>query len=239
MAEREADTLESAVVLQGTKGAPIPDILSKTLALLHAADEEGVRSYRALIEELRGSAAAYVSEIAAVDERVPTDAYPLRWSLRHILADLEHPSAVDFLLEDATREMPIIRGDEEGQGCEPMEEGELLLAVMSVEGLARLQVVDRALAQETLAAVAERQGHVAVRGAAVHALLVLAPEWRERLEEILPERQRWLLERRLAAPEDVTANRDEMDLRAAPKSPLRRGPQLPEDSSAPLVEGGE
>jgi len=226
------DTLEDVKVEPMFDGISEP--LRDALLLMHSVDESSVESYLKAIDLLNSEPERTVAEVSALDGTLPYDAYLPKWSLLYVLAEVNHPAATDFLLEVACREIPAI--DYNSHGCEAPGESALLVGAMAVEGLQYLASIDRTAATRALLSVVERQGHIAIRSAAVEALRAAAPELLPQVKSMLPERQRWIVDLRRAALEDLIAYRDETDLKSAPKRPSAMSPRLPEDSTAPRID---
>jgi hypothetical protein len=226
------DTLEEVKVEPMFDGISEP--LRDALLLMHSVDESSVESYIKAIDSLNSEPERTVAEVSAQYGTLPYDAYLPKWSLLYVLAEVNHPAATDFFLEVACREIPAI--EYHSHECEAPGESALLVGAMAVEGLLRLASVDRRAATQALLAVIERQGHIAIRSAAVEALRAANPELLPRVESMLPVRQRWIVDLRRAAPEDLIAYQDETDLQSAPKRPVGRSPRLPEDTTAPQID---
>lgn len=171
-------------------------LLGRAVDHLHADedDAEGQHNYRRAIE-LLGRCAAASETVGQVLQRVPARDVPLRWSLLYVLADVGDPKALDLFARVAAE--PIRQTERDPQVCESPDDGERLVRVMAVEGLARLAGRADGV-QQTLEAVIAKQSDPAVRSAAVQALRAIDPESVKRLAEMLPEDHRWMLDVRTA-----------------------------------------
>jgi hypothetical protein len=169
----------------------------------------------------------------SAERAAPRDAYPFRWALLYLLAEIEHKGALEHLVEMAVREMPKI--DYVKGGCEAPEEGELLVASMAVLGVERLLTIDRGRAIDGLMTIIEKQGHIAIRSAAVTALLANSPELRSSIIKILPKKQQWIVKLKQIQPEEISAYPDRTDFEApAPKRSISP-PYLPGHPTSPRI----
>lgn len=206
-------------------------LVADALSRLHADDDSGRRAYGRAVGLLRERTPEVVETVARAEEAAPPGSYPLRWALYYLLADLQDVRAIPQLVRAATREIP--RGEFAEESCERPEDGEVLVSVMAVESLERLAGVDRRRSVEALLHVVEAQPHVAIRRAAAHAVLSAEPDARERVRALLPEEQRFLLDRRRARVEELTARVD--DPKGEGERPAAPAPRLSEDSTAPRI----
>lgn len=192
-------------------------LLARALGHLHAdeADAEGQHDYRQAIE-LLGRCSRASATVAQILGRASAHDVPLRWGLLHVLADVGDGDAVGLFAEVAAA--PIDDAHHDRRACESPNDGERLVRVMAVEGLARLARGDED-ARRALEAVVAEQPDAAVRSAAVQALRALDPEVGSRLADVLPQDQRWMLEVRTAAIHELVP-----EIEASERAELVRRP---------------
>jgi hypothetical protein len=223
------DTLKSVTVEPVLPKGLIRDALSG----IHAIDKDGRARYKRALKKLRANYGEELQHIVSAERAAPRDAYPFRWALLYLLAEIEHKGALEHLVEMAVREMPKI--DYVKGGCEASEEGELLVASMAVLGVERLLTIDRGRAIDGLMTIIEKQGHIAIRSAAVTALLANSPELRSSIIKILPKKQQWIVKLKQIQPEEISAYPDRTDFEApAPKRSISP-PYLPGHPTSPRI----
>ncbi len=181
---------------------------------LHAADKEGELAYARVIELLRECKDA-VETTAQLAQRVPADDVGLRWSLLHLLGDVGQPQAADFLVGAALARLPE---HDPQQGCEGPRDGAVLLGTMAVEALQRVASRHEEIAELLLKVVAARPAQPilieAIKAAADLGL-------RERLPDLLPKDDHWMLDIRRARIEEIAAEVEREDGRERGFTPPR------------------
>ncbi len=165
---------------------------------LHTADKEGELAYARVVELLRDYKDA-VETVTQLAQRIPADDVGLRWSLLHLLGDVGHPQAADFLVGVALARLP---DHDPQQGCEGPRDGAVLLATMAVEALQRVATRHKEIAELMLKVVSARPAQPilieAIKAAADLGL-------RDRLADLLPKDDLWMLEIRRARIEEFDA----------------------------------
>lgn len=206
----------------------------EALVQMHDPDDpEGAKLTQA-VKPLAAHVRELADGIARLDETRAPNLQPQRWSLYYLLAELESEEAVDRFAAAATRKIDAIpQGDR--RGCHTPEDGEVVISVMAVEGLARLMGSARDAAQDALLRVVAEQPRLAIRRPAAQALLAADPDLRSSLEGLLPEDQRFVLDMRRVSPADVSAQVP------GPGGPGTAGPPplLPGDTTAPRAHPTE
>lgn len=192
---------------------------------MHFTDERGESIYEEALHTVRERPDEVRRAVENLERSSPDD-HQLHWSLYYIVADLELPELAPMLVDGAIRDVPDIT---EATPCHSGEEDKILVAVMAVEGLERLARKEPDVAINALIEVVERQSNVAVRAAAVQAILSIRPDAAQDIARLLPDDQRFLLELRRVSVEQLTA----IPERAAPGRYVHRSPKLPSDRNAP------
>ncbi len=181
---------------------------------LHAADKEGELAYARVIELLRECKDA-VETTAQLAQRVPADDVGLRWSLLQLRGDVGQPQAADFLVGAALARLPE---HDPQQGCEGPRDGAVLLGTMAVEALQRVASRHEEIAELLLKVVAARPAQPilieAIKAAADLGL-------RERLPDLLPKDDHWMLDIRRARIEEIAAEVEREDGRERGFTPPR------------------
>jgi hypothetical protein len=199
---------------------------------MHLSGEEGEREYGHVIRLLRADPRA-AAAVADLWIRAAAGDSMLRWSLLYIVAEIEDPACLDVLRHQAMHELPERM---RGKGiCEQASDYEELVAVMAIEGLGRLAAAGNAQAEDALIEVVAHQHRKSLRQPAAAALLAVRADLRTRVEEMLSENERYVLNLREATDADlqvqlVHKDRDRKPKRrdAHPKPPLtERGGSAP------------
>ena len=157
--------------------------LERAITHLQDEDPQGQGIFQDAVKELSEHPIEAAQAVARIDQQVPT-AYPLRWALYYVLAEMQHPDTIEPLIAAAiaTCDLPA---DE--SACDVPVDGAVLVSVMAVEGIerllsgGRLLPVDRQRASDGLRQVIHRQTHRGVLLAASRALLPLISD-EERIE---------------------------------------------------------
>jgi hypothetical protein len=203
-------------------------LIAQGIRHLHAVDEAGIQAYRHVVELLkaRDDAPKLVAEaLAAAD----THDIPLRWALLYLLADLEHPSAADVFLGAASQTLP--KAPERGQGCTTIRDWEVLVRTMAIAGLARVPARDERV-EKGLFTLLRKLEEPALRVEVVKALLKIDTKNGERIREILPDDQRFMLYLRRAEERELMVEIDRQD----GKDKLARAPRIDQPRTAPTAD---
>lgn len=240
MSESEHDTFEPLEPVRPPADDESTWLLGQALRLMHSTGESAEREYTHVIRLLRADAQRATTVAARLIEAA-ADEPMLRWSILHMLTDIEDATCLDVLHRQASRQLPE-RIRQEG-GCEQLADYEELVAIMAVEGLGRLAAAGNHEAIEALREVVARQDRKSVRRPAAAALVAAQPDLRARVEQMLPEGERYLLGLREGTEDDLTVPVTDEDLTHKP--PERRRETRPKPSpesrvgSAPRTMAGE
>jgi hypothetical protein len=173
-------------------------LLAQGIRAMHLAGEEGLREYAHVIRLLRtqpdGAADAGERWLALAQEDTM-----LRWSVLHVLAEIEDPRCLSAFRREALRRVPArVEG-----ACEQRSDNEELVVVMAIEGLARLAQAGDEQALNALMEVVEGQDRTCLRQPAAAAAIAAREDFRGRVVELLPEDERYVLDLRAANEEDL------------------------------------
>lgn len=227
---RETDRLQ--VRTRDTKRNPTEDErrLLEAIARVHFTDEGGASAYQESLSELRERPDEVRKAVTDLQLSTPSD-HNFHWTLYYVLADLELLELSPMLVDAAVRDLPEIT---EASGCETVEADEVLVAAMAVEGLERLARKEPEAGIGALIEVVERQPHVAIRTAAVQAILSVRPGAEPEIARLLPDDQLYVLEARRVSVEQLSASPE----RETPKRSGIRSPKLSSDADMPHPKGG-
>jgi HEAT repeat protein len=141
--------------------------------------------YKESIERLRPRAEAVVAAVASEYRDLEEDQYLERWSMVHLLTDLEHPAALPVL--DAILADPIPPERSQDPHSFSTVGEEVMIRTSAIEALARLSTEGDRDVQELLLRSA-RHDVFSIRRAAVQALVATGDEELiQRLRKILQE----------------------------------------------------
>jgi hypothetical protein len=205
-------------------GAKSDDEASKLLqrAIRHL-DNAGVSSSVELakaIERLRRNASATAIVARRWLDAASQDAV-FRWSLVYVLAVARHEAYLDLLRSEALRHPPKqvrLPGT-----CELSDSAELVI-VMAIHGLEYLAQDGDDRAVESLLEVVRGQKRKWLREPAARAVVRVRPELKQRVEELLPADERYVVTLREATMEDFSVRGAEAQKK---KSHKRRRPSPP------------
>lgn len=194
-------------------------LVGEAVRHLHAEGKEAELSYQRALELLRSHQES-TEVITQLAQRVPADDVGLRWSLLHVLGDVGHAQAADFLLRSALARLP---DHDPQQGCEGPRDGALLVATMAVEALQRVATGNRDVADAVLKLVAARPARpILVEAVKAAGALGL----RDRLPDLLHKDDHWMLDIRRARVEELHAEPEREDGRERGFTPPRGRSQL-------------
>ena len=179
-------------------------LVGEAVRHLNAAGEEAELAYKRAIELLRSrkDSTEVVTQLA---HRVPADDIGLRWGLVHVLGDVGQADAADFLLHTALARLPE---HDARQGCEGPRDGAVLVATMAVEALQRVAAGNKDVAEAVLKLAAARPARpILIEAVKAAGALGLG----EKLREILPKEDHWMLDIRRARVEELHAEPERED----------------------------
>lgn len=179
-------------------------LVGQGVRYLNTADEEGELAYRRVMEVLGGREDA-VKTIAQLIQRSQSGDVSLRWSLLYLLGEVADQTGAEFLARLSIEPLPAVEGE---RGCEGPRDGEILVRTMAVEALKGVAVRHPEAAEYILKIVSEHPARP-ILIEAVKAATVLGLE--ERVRELLPEEDHWILDVRQTRIEEVSAEPERKD----------------------------
>ncbi len=199
-------------------------LVGEAVRHLHGEGKEAELYYQRAIELLRGQKDA-ADAIVRLAQQVDRDDTGVRWSLLHVLGDIGHAHAAGFLVESALARLPE---HDPKQGCESPRDSHVLVATMAVEALQRVATANREVADAVLKVVSA-QPERSILIEAVKAAVALGQ--RDRLHELLPKDDHWMIDLRRARVEEVHAEPEREDGKERGFTPprgreLQTGPQI-------------
>jgi len=222
---KESDRLNLQFGKSRRRPTDIESRLLHAVTRLHIADDRAQAEYSEALNELRERPDEVRKAVEALERSSPDD-HQLHWSLYYVVSGLERSEFVPTLVEAAVRDLPVITED---TPCESGDEEKILVAVMAAEGLEQLARNEPDAAIGALMEVVERQPNVAVRTAAIQAILSVRPDAVKDIARLLPDDQRHLLELRRTNVEQLSVTPE----RATPGRLAQRSPKLPADRGTP------
>jgi hypothetical protein len=175
-------------------------MLREAIRHVHSAGTSSSGEVAKAVEELRRDARGTAILARRWIDRAGNDVV-FRWSLVYVLAALRHEACLDLLRSEAMRRLPeCVRPP--GR-CELSDSAELVI-VMAIHGLEYLAQAGEDRAVECLLEVVERQNRKWLREPAAIAIIRVRPELRQRVEELLPADERYVLTLREATMADFS-----------------------------------
>jgi hypothetical protein len=220
------------------QSGPFSQRLERYLSTLYATGEDVEKQHERALEYLRRDAAEVVIAIVKASSSCESADYPRRWALVYAAARLEDEAALPYFRELVLTPIPE-SGHPVGHRNTATRE-ETILRTTAVDGVARLATRGDRRAFDMLHEFLQVPS-ISIRRASVQAILAVDPEARDRLAELLPPEQRFLLDvKQISVSEtpqvkDPTAHLRDPKARqkeAAPdlpdagaRRPRRRGPR--------------
>ncbi len=199
-------------------------LVGEAVRHLNGEGKEAELAYQRAIELLRAREDTS-EEIMQASRRVVHDDIGMRWSLLHVLGDIGHARTAGFLVEAALARLPE---HDPKMGCEGPRDNEVLIATMAVEALQRVAAANKDAADMLLKVVDARPARpILVEGVKAAVALGL----RERLREVLPKEDHWMIDLRRARVEELHAEPEREDGKERGFTPprgrdLHTGPSL-------------
>lgn len=173
----------------------------------------GLKYVVELLKNRKDATRALVSESQRTGMHDPM----LRWNLLHALGDLEDAEAAKFLTETAAAPLPAV----ENKGCHGPLDAEILVRTMAIEALHKTLKVHPQQSELMLTLVGGRL-ITPLRVEAVKAALALGLG--ERLKEVLPKEDHWMLDLKKAAFEELRVEHEQIQTPTSER--LFRAPSL-------------
>jgi hypothetical protein len=180
-------------------------LVGQAVAHLNRDDDEGAHGYRQVTELLAAREDAF-DTLAGLHERVPDGDVGLRWNLLYLLGEVGDAAGAEFLAKAALQRLPEHNPK---LGCEGPRDGELLLRTMAIEALVSVARRQPKVAPLSLEIVKARpEWPVLVEAVKAAVALGLA----DRLRELLPQNEHWLIELKTVRHEELSADTGRKDL---------------------------
>lgn len=204
-------------------------LLEELIAAMYSGGAEAQDRYDEILYRAREMAGDIVVEIARAEGRSDPHDYSRRWALIHAAGELHYEGSVPFLKNVVMTPIPPEEAPDPHTFSTVTEE--TILRTTAIDGLERLAADGSDAALDVLLAALE-QPSLSVRRAAVQGVLATTrgEELRDRVAELLPEDQRFLLEIKRAAVQEIPQVRDPRAYLADDTGETgARAPLLPED----------
>ena len=192
-------------------------LIGQGVRYLNTAGKESELAYQRVIESLRLCSKDVVKTVTGIFRQAKLGDAPLRWSLLYVVGDAGDASAADFLVHTATRKLPEAREEE---GCESGRDAEMLVSTMAVHALQRVARRHPDVSDQLLAVVSARPARpILIEAVKVGGELGLT----DKIRELLPEEERWILDIRRARTEELIAEPEREDEKERGFTPPKSG----------------
>jgi hypothetical protein len=186
---------------------------------LNTADKEGELAYQRVVEQLRHDSKDVLKTVVVLFNQANSGDAPLRWSLLYVLGDAGDDSSGDFLVHTALRQLPEAK---EGEGCEGPRDTEMLVCTMAVHAIQSVSKRHPQVSELLLKIVSEKPARpILIEAVKVAGELGL----QEKVREILPKEDHWILDIRRARTEELFAEPEREDGKERGFTPPKTGAQ--------------
>jgi len=180
-------------------------LVGQGVRYLNCADKEGELAYHRIVELLRRCGTDLLGTVTALTKQARHGDAMLRWSLLYILGDAGKADAADFLTHTALTRLPEAVPD---QGCEGPRDTEILICTMAIHALQQVAGRHPEVSESLLKIVSERPERP-ILVEAVKAAIALG--FKEKLPDLLPKDEHWILDIRRARTEEMIAEPERED----------------------------
>lgn len=192
-------------------------LIGQGVQYLNTADKEGELAYLRIVELLRCCGRELLNTVIRLYRQAGVGDAMLRWNLLCILGDTGDRSAAEFLVGSALAPIPEAAPD---QGCEGPRDMEMLIRTMAVHALHRIAERNPEASEALLNVVS---GHP-IRPILIEAIKCAHQlGLKERVQELLPKDDHWMLDIRRARIEEVFADPERTDGKERGFTPPRSG----------------
>jgi hypothetical protein len=213
----ESDSLEVKAAIRPLDKSATAWLLGQAVRYLNTAGKEGEFEYARVVEILRRCSGDLPEAVTGIFLQVKGGDTTLRWNLLYVLGDAGDESAADFLVGAALKPLPEKK---DGEGCESDQDMEMLVSTGAVHALHRVATRYPQAADHVLQIIAKRPAQpILIEAVKVAADLGL----RERVQELLPEEDRWILDIRRALPQELFAEAEREDGKERGFTPPKSG----------------
>ncbi|MCH8297886.1 MAG: hypothetical protein IH873_07445 [Chloroflexi bacterium] len=175
-------------------------LINNLVDLTYSAGDDAEAAHRTVREELHAQADEAVIELARLEADCDRHAYPRRWALIYVAAQLEHDATLPFLRKVVLTPIPLEESPNPHFSSTVKEE--TVLRTAAVEGIGALAMRGNARATESLFEFLSIDS-ISIRRASVQTLLAVDKGMRDRIAEYLTPDSRYLLDVRPLAVTDV------------------------------------
>ena len=180
-------------------------LVGQGVRYLNTADKEGELAYLRVVELLRSCGKDLQETVIGLFRQAKSGDAPLRWNLLYVLGDAGDAGAVDFLARTALKQLPIANPDQE---CEGARDAEMHVCTMAVHALHRIAQRHPEASEALLKVVSARPARpILIEAVKVAGELGL----REKVRDLLPKEDHWILDIRRARTEEVFAEPERKD----------------------------
>jgi hypothetical protein len=180
-------------------------LIGQAVRYLNTADKEGEFVYPQTIELLGRCDKDFLKTVTELLREAKGGDVPFRWSLLYLVGDVGDTSATDLLMRTALTQLPEHDAD---QGCEGARDTELLVCTMAVHALQKVAKRHPEVAEVFLKMVTEKPARP-ILIEAVKAGVELG--LREKIQELLPQEERWIVDIRRARAAELFAEPERED----------------------------
>jgi len=213
------DCLEIGAENRPFDGSATTWLIGQGVHYLNTAGKEGELAYLHVVEQLRRDSGDVLKTVIALFRQAKSGDAPLRWSLLYILGDAGDSSAGDFLVHTALRQLPEAK---EGEGCEGTRDTEMLVCTMAVHAIQKVAKRHPLVSELLLKIISERPARpILIEAAKVAIELGL----KEKVQELLPKEDHWILDIRRARTEELFAEPEREDGKERGFTPPKTGLQ--------------
>lgn len=194
-------------------------LVGQAVRALNTAGKEGELEYQRVVELLRRCGKDLLETVTSLFQQAHSGDTPLRWSLLYVLGDAGDGSAADFLVRTALARLPEAK---ENEGCEGPRDVEMLVHTMAVHAIQRVAERHPEVSEQILKIVSERpERPILIEAVKAAANLGL----KEKVSEILPKEDHWILDIRQARTEELFAEPEREDGKERGFTPPKSGLQ--------------
>lgn len=211
------DSLEVKAAIRPFDQSATAWLLGQAVRCLNTAGKEGEFEYARLVEVLSRRSGDLLEAVKSIFLQVKGGDTPLRWNLLYVLGDVGDESAADFLANAAFTPLPE---NEDGEGCESHRDMEMLVSTGAVHALHRVAKRHSQVADHVLKVISKRPARpILIEAVKVAAELGL----RDRVQDLLPKEDHWILDIRRARPQEVIADPEREDGKERGFTPPKSG----------------
>lgn len=212
----DSDSLEVSAIRPLDKSATAW-LLGQAVRYLNTADKGREFEYTRVVKVLRRCSGDLLDTVTSIFRQVKGGDTTLRWNLIYVIGDVGDESAVDFLVGAALKPLPEKK---DGECCESGRDMEMLVSTGAVHALHRVATRHPQAADYVLKVISERPDRpILIEAVKVAAELGL----RERVQDLLPKEDHWILDIRRARPQELFAEPEREDGKERGFTPPKSG----------------